>query len=128
MGAANQTVDMGMRRVRSSDLGDRRDDQAPLQAAADRLVLGRLSDGHPLQRHLGPAIATPARLGIVPKCLAALWQAAREHGHLQSYLDEFVFRFNRRRTRHAAFRSLLGIAAGHPPLSYNMLISPEAKS
>jgi hypothetical protein len=48
--------------------------------------------------------------------------------HLQSYLDEFVFRFNRRRTRHAAFRSPLGIAAGHPPLSYNMLISPEAKS
>jgi hypothetical protein len=46
----------------------------------------------------------------------------------QSYLDEFVFRFNRRRTRHAAFRSLLGIAVGHPPLSYNMLISPEAKS
>jgi hypothetical protein len=31
--------------------------------------------------------------------------------HLQSYLDEFVFRFNRRRTRHASFRSLLGIAA-----------------
>ena len=48
--------------------------------------------------------------------------------NLQSYLDEFVFRFNRRRTRHAAFRSLLGIAAGHPPFSYNMLIAPEAKS
>jgi hypothetical protein len=48
--------------------------------------------------------------------------------HLQSYLDEFVFRFNRRRTRHAAFRSLLGIAAAHPPLSYNRLISPEAKA
>ena len=48
--------------------------------------------------------------------------------HLQSYLDEFVFRFNRRRTRHAAFRSLLGIAAGHPPLTYQMLISPEAKA
>jgi len=43
--------------------------------------------------------------------------------HLQSYLDEFVFRFNRRPTRHAAFRSLLGIAAGHQPLPYNMLIS-----
>jgi hypothetical protein len=27
------------------------------------LVLGRLSDVHPLQRHLGPAITTPARLG-----------------------------------------------------------------
>jgi hypothetical protein len=47
-------------------------------------------------------------------------------GHLQSYLDEFVFRFNRRRTRHADFRSLLGIAAGSAPLTYKMLISPEA--
>jgi len=46
--------------------------------------------------------------------------------HLQSYLDEFVFRFNRRRTRHAAFRSLLGIAAAHQPRPYKMLISPEA--
>src|SRR6267378_5300763 len=80
MGAANQTVDMGMRQLRSSDLGDRRHHHAPLQAATDLLVLGRLSDGHPLQRHLGPAIATPARLGIVPKCLAALCQAASEHG------------------------------------------------
>jgi hypothetical protein len=61
-----------------------------------------------------------------------VWALGVYHGlrrkHLQSYLDEFVFRFNRRRTRHAAFRSLLGIAAGHPPISYNMLISPEAKS
>jgi transposase-like protein len=48
--------------------------------------------------------------------------------HLQPYLDEFVFRFNRRRTRHAAFRSLLGIAAAHTPLPYKMLISPEAKA
>jgi hypothetical protein len=42
------------------------------------------------------------------------------------YLDE-VLRFNRRRTRHAAFRSLLGIAAGHASLTYKMLIAPEAK-
>ena len=35
------------------------------------------------------------------------WALGVYHGlrrnHLQSYLDEFVFRFNRRRTRHAAF-------------------------
>ena len=41
------------------------------------------------------------------------WALGVYHGlrrnHLQSYLDEFTFRFNRRRTRHAAFRSLLGI-------------------
>src|SRR5436305_13174065 len=49
-----------------------------------------------------------------------VWALGVYHGlrrkHLQSYLDEFVFRFNRRRTRHAAFRSLLGIGAGHAPL------------
>jgi predicted RNA-binding Zn-ribbon protein involved in translation (DUF1610 family) len=61
-----------------------------------------------------------------------VWALGVYHGlrrkHVQSYLDEFVFRFNRRRTRHAAFRSLLGIAAGQAPFSYNMLISPEAKA
>ena len=60
-----------------------------------------------------------------------VWALGVYHGlrrkHVQSYLDEFVFRFNRRRTRHAAFRSLLGIAAAHQPLPYKVLISPEAK-
>ena len=60
------------------------------------------------------------------------WALGVYHGlrrkHLQTYLDEFVFRFNRRRARHAAFRSLLGIAAAHSPLSYKMLIQPEAKA
>ena len=59
-----------------------------------------------------------------------IWALGVYHGlrrsHLQSYLDEFVFRFNRRRTRHAAFRSLLGIAAAHKPVTYKMLILPEA--
>ena len=30
--------------------------------------------------------------------------------HLQSYLNEYAFRFNRRRTPQAAFQTLLGIA------------------
>jgi hypothetical protein len=58
------------------------------------------------------------------------WALGVYHGlrreHLQSYLDEFVFRFNRRHHRHASFRSLLAIAAGHAPLTYKMLVSPEA--
>jgi hypothetical protein len=57
------------------------------------------------------------------------WALGVYHGlrrnHLQSYLDEFVFRFNRRRTRHAAFRSLLGIGARTKPVTYKMLIMPE---
>src|SRR5512143_2550131 len=48
--------------------------------------------------------------------------------HLQTYLDEFVFRFNRRRTPHAAFRSLLTIAAAVHPVPYKMLIAPEASA
>ena len=59
------------------------------------------------------------------------WALGVYHGlrekHLQSYLDEFVFRFNRRRTRHAAFRSLLGIAVVLKHVTYNMLIQPEAQ-
>ena len=60
------------------------------------------------------------------------WALGVYHGlrrkHLQSYLDEFVFRFNRRRTRHAAFRSLLGIVVVRKPATYKMLITPEARA
>jgi predicted RNA-binding Zn-ribbon protein involved in translation (DUF1610 family) len=59
------------------------------------------------------------------------WALGVYHGlrrpHLQAYLDEFVFRFNRRRTRHAAFRTLLGIGVKITPATYNMLIKPEAQ-
>jgi len=60
------------------------------------------------------------------------WALGVYHGlrkpHLQSYLDEFAFRFNRRKSRHAAFRALLDIALGAKPLTYKMLIAPEAKA
>jgi hypothetical protein len=36
-------------------------------------------------------------------------------------VDEFVFRFNRHKSRHAAFDTLPGIAAHHEPAPYNML-------
>ena len=61
-----------------------------------------------------------------------VWALSVYHGlrrkHLQSYLDEFVFRFNRRRNRDAAFLSLLGIAAAHQPLTYGRLASLGAKA
>ena len=57
------------------------------------------------------------------------WALGVYHGlrdkHLQAYLDEFVFRFNRRRARPAAFRSLLLFATRQQPLTYNMLIQPD---
>lgn len=58
------------------------------------------------------------------------WSVGVYHGlrrrHLQAYLDEFVFRFNRRYSRHAAFRRLLGLGAKVEPITYNMLVKPEA--
>ena len=45
--------------------------------------------------------------------------------HLPHYVDEFVFRFNRRRTPMAAFQSLLGLTAQHPPTTYHMLYAAE---
>jgi transposase-like protein len=61
-----------------------------------------------------------------------IWALSVYHGlrrkHLQAYLDEFVYRFNRRRDRHAAFADLLGFAAAHPPVTCDMLISLGAKA
>lgn len=59
------------------------------------------------------------------------WALGVYHGlrkqHLQTYLDEFVFRFNRRRTPHAAFRTLLGIGFVIKPVTYKMLIAADAE-
>ena len=55
-----------------------------------------------------------------------VYHGLRRGKHLQSYFNEFVFRFNRRKTRHAAFRSLLGIGATIKNSTYKMLTGPEA--
>ena len=57
---------------------------------------------------------------------AKRWAMGVYHGlrpeHLQTYLDEFVLRFDRRRTPAAAFERLLGLAVDLQPTSYEMLI------
>ncbi len=56
------------------------------------------------------------------------WLVGTHHGvdpkHLQSYLDEYVFRFNRREHPMAAFSTLLGIASNEKPLTMRNLIEP----
>lgn len=58
------------------------------------------------------------------------WLKGTHHGvsskHLPHYVDEFVFRFNRRRTPMAAFQSLLGLTAQHAPTTYKMLYAAES--
>ena len=57
------------------------------------------------------------------------WLKGTHHGvsakHLPHYVDEFVFRFNRRRTPMAAFQSLLGLTTQHAPTTYKMLYAAE---
>ena len=54
------------------------------------------------------------------------WGQGVNHGlrrvNLQHYLDEFVFRFNRRRTRHAAFNTLLRLSTRAAAAPYPVLI------
>ena len=56
------------------------------------------------------------------------WLIGTHHGvepkYLQSYLDEFVFRFNRRAYPMAAFRSLLEIVTRKTPMTLKNLVQP----
>ena len=50
------------------------------------------------------------------------WSLGTYHGlrrkHVDTYLNEFVFRYNRRYYRHVSFETLLGLAADKQPASY----------
>jgi ISXO2-like transposase domain len=78
--------------------------------------------------HIVGRIAADIVLPCTHRVIASLkrWALGVYRGltqkHLQTYLDGFVFRCHRRRARHAAFRSLLGIAAMHSSLNYKILI------
>ena len=55
------------------------------------------------------------------------WLAGTHHGvdpaYLSGYLDEYVFRFNRRQTPMAAFQTLLGITSNKKPITLAQLRS-----
>ena len=50
------------------------------------------------------------------------WGLGTYHGlrrkHVDTYLNEFVFRYNRRFYRHVSFETMLGLASRHHPTSY----------
>ena len=54
--------------------------------------------------------------------LVKRWGLGTYHGlrrkHADTYLNEFVFRYNRRFYRHASFETVLGFTAHHAPASY----------
>jgi hypothetical protein len=50
------------------------------------------------------------------------WALGTYHGlrakHIDMYLKEFVFRYNRRFYRHVSFETLLALASHHGPMTY----------
>ncbi len=75
-------------------------------------------DHHPVPMH-GDRAKMDAYLPMLSKVTANLkaWIDGTFHGvykkHLQAYLNEFMFRFNRRFYRAVSFRTLLGLGAAH---------------
>ena len=55
---------------------------------------------------------------------AGTHQSSVDPAHLQNYLNEFVFRFNRRRSRSRGmlFYRVLQLAVGHEPVRYRQLV------
>jgi len=86
-------------------------------------------------KHVSRAQPLPGELrkgakSVVPLADRAIgnlqqWLIGTYHGvsreQLQAYLDEFVFRHNRRRLPMAAFQTLLGLGTGRKPTAYNQI-------
>ena len=93
-----------------------------------------LTDGHASYPGLSgeyrhdPRVVGPMAANIVLPwshrafSLIKRWALGTYHGlrgeHIDTYLDEFVFRYNRRFYRHVSFETMLGLAAAHEPTSY----------
>jgi hypothetical protein len=82
-----------------------------------------------LKQPLRRAFRTGAK-SVVPLADRAIgnlqqWLIGTDHGvsraQLQAYLDEFVFRHNRRRQLMAAFQTLLGLGTGRTPTPYRRI-------
>ena len=68
---------------------------------------------------------------LAKRWLLGTHQGSVEDEHLQSYLNEFCFRFNRRRSRSRGlvFYRVLELAVGHQPVRYRHLIAdPKHKA
>ena len=68
---------------------------------------------------------------LAKRWLLGTHQGSVDAAHLQSYLDEFVFWFNRRRSRIRGmlFYRVLELAVAHTPIRYRDLVAdPQPRS
>ena len=69
-------------------------------------------------------------VSLVKRWLLGTHQGSVDEAHLQSYLNEFVFRFNRRRSRSRGmvFYRVLKLAVDHAPVRYrDLVVDPRPK-
>lgn len=67
---------------------------------------------------------------LAKRWLLGTHQGSADDAHLPGYLNEFVFRFNRRRSRSRGliFYRVLELAVGHHPVRYkDLIVDPEPK-
>jgi hypothetical protein len=67
---------------------------------------------------------------LVKRWLLGTHQGSVDEAHLQSYLDELIFRFNRRhsRSRGMVFYRVLELAVAHEPVRYReLVVHPKPK-
>src|SRR5664280_820426 len=82
-----------------------------------------------------PASSFPASTALRPwssgGCQLGTHQGSVDEAHLQGYLNEFVFRFNRRgsRSRGLVFHRVLELAVAHDPVRYrDLVVNPQPKA
>ena len=109
--------------ARTGSAVDVSDGWRPYQAATRRAKLTheRLPVNDAPAHELLPGVHRV--ISLLKRWLMGTHQGGVQVEHLQAYLDEFCFRFNRRhaRARGLLFHRLLQYAAGAPPVTYDDL-------
>ena len=101
-----------------------------------------ITDGHPSYpglsgdyRHDPRVVGNMAASIVLPWSHRAFsllkrWALGTYHGlrrkHVDAYLNEFVFRYNRRFHRHVSFETVLGLATHRDPETYRDIVSRDA--
>ena len=101
----------------------------------DGLQSYRVPAKHGYDHHRRPQDSAAPGDQLLPRAHRAIsnlkaWMDGTHRGvsdkHLPVYLDEYVFRHNRRRTPMAAFQTLLGLGVLHEPTTYGQITRPTA--
>jgi ISXO2-like transposase domain len=81
-----------------------------------------LTDGHASYPGLNDDRHDPRVVGAMAGHVALPWShrafSPLRRKHVDTYLNEFVFRYNHRFYRHVLFEALLGLVAHHEPTGY----------